>query len=547
MDYQGIYQQIWSLWKEKRLLEAEQQWYQNYQQAGVRTLRGMLLLAYILRDEKKYVSEVKQLQELLALFNQAEEKNLLADAWSLLGSVLRTLGESALSVEAFLKSADLDPDPCQKLVECSNAIFTANTIADCSAERMQELYAQYRNLLMNLPVKLYDRPDWHHSRIRVGYLSGDLHNHPVAQFVRPLLLDYDARRFAVYVYQLDAVCDEITRKLQAGGVTWRQVQGTGFAELAAQIRADEIDSFVDLSGHTAGNALPVFAWRPALVQLSGIGYFNSTGLAQTDGFLSDIYCAPEKQSPYFTESLLRLPHSHFCYQPFTDFPTVGSPPCLHKKYVTFGCFNNFAKVNDGILLLWKQIMEQSPDARLLLKHSLFASCEGREYTLQHLRRLGLSLERIEMRGFSADYLEQYHDIDIALDTSPYPGGLTTCEALYMGVPVVTLVGNRHGARFGYSFLANLGLTELAADSPQDYVSIAVQLSRNPDLLQQLRRTLRSMMHASPLMDGKQYMREIEIEYRRILENGERGMQYGIRNVFATYSRMARAHKERHDS
>ena len=512
MEYKEIYQQIWKLWKAKRLPEAEQQWYQCHRLTEFRTLRGMLLLAYILRDEKKYVSELKQLQALLSLFDQTEEKDLQADAWSLLGSVLRILGESELSVQAFLKSAELEPDIYQKLVECSNAIFVANAIEEYSAEQMQVLYAQYRRLLTNLPVTVYGKPNWSHSRIRVGYLSADLHNHPVAQFVRPLLLEYDAVHFAVYVYQLDNTCDEITHGLQAGGASWRIMKGAAFAELAAQIRTDEIDILVDLSGHTAGNALPVFAWRAAPVQISGIGYFNSTGLKQTTGFLSDIYCAPAQHSPYFTEPLLQLPHSHFCYQPFTRFPEEGMPPCLRKGYITFGSFNNFAKVKDGVLLLWGQILERVPEARLLLKHSLFDSEEGRQYAMQRLQRLGLPLTRIDMRGFSVDYLEQYHDIDIALDSTPYQGGLTTCEALYMGVPVVTLIGNRHGARFGYSFLANIGLTELAADSPQAYVSIAVQLCQDHQLLVQLREVLRRMMKQSALMDSAQYMRDLEDVY-----------------------------------
>ena len=159
-----------------------------------------------------------------------------------------------------------------------------------------------------------------------------------------------------------------------------------------------------------------------------------------------MYCSPEQYSPYFTEPLLRLPHSHFCYHPFKDFPAEGTVPCLKNGYVTFGCFNNFAKVNDEILLLWSEVLQSVPDSRLLLKHSLFGSEEGRGYTLQRFQRLGLPLERIELRGLSDDYLLQYRDMDIALDTSPYPGGLTTCEALYMGVPVVTLKGNRHGGQ-----------------------------------------------------------------------------------------------------
>ena len=511
----GVYQQALRSWKEKKLTEAEGILRDFWRQYSVQSLRGMLLMAYILRDQKKYVSEVSVLQDLLSRFDGASEPGLLADAWSVLGSALRMLGESELSLRALLKAVEMETSLEQKLVEYSNAIFTANAIAGISAERMRELYVRYRILLADLKAIPYPTPQWQHSRIRVGYLSADLHEHAVAQFVWPLLCAYDPARFSVYVYRLNAKEDAVTQKLQDGRAVWREAWMLSWQELAAQIRTDEIDILVDLSGHTAGNALPVFAWRPAAVQLSGIGYFNSTGIAETCGFLSDVYCSPEQHSSYFTEPLLRLPHSHFCYHPFTEFPAEGDAPCLKNDYVTFGCFNNFAKVNDEMLLVWNEILKHVPDSRLLLKHSLLGTEEGQSYTLRRFRRFGLPLERIELRGLSKDYLKQYRDMDIALDTSPYPGGLTTCEALYMGVPVVTLKGNRHGARFGYSFLANLGLSELAADTKDEYISIAVKVSNDYELLQMFRGNLRRMMLHSPLMDKIQYMREIEKMYRNI--------------------------------
>ena len=191
------------------------------------------------------------------------------------------------------------------------------------------------------------------------------------------------------------------------------------------------------------------------------------------------------------------------------------PPCLKKGYITFGSFNNFAKVNDGMLLLWGEILAKVPDARLLLKHKLLGTEEGLAYTIRRLEKLGLPLERIELRGYSKDYLQEYGDMDIALDTSPYPGGLTTCDALYMGVPVVTLCGNRHGARFGESFLRNLGLGELSADSKEQYAALAAALASDYEFLALLRGRLRRMMQESPLMDSRAYMRDVENLYRNL--------------------------------
>ena len=169
-----------------------------------------------------------------------------------------------------------------------------------------------------------------------------------------------------------------------------------------------------------------------------------------------------------------------------------------------------------MLCLWRELLQQVPNSRLLLKHQLLGTEEGRDYTLSRLQKLQLPIERIELRSYSADYLREYGDMDIALDTSPYPGGLTTCEALYMGVPVVTLTGNRHGARFGKSFLCNLGLGELVAESPEQYVNIARTLAGDGELLTALRQTLRRMMQASPLMDSRMYMQDVENLYRQIM-------------------------------
>ncbi|WP_051598412.1 tetratricopeptide repeat protein [Selenomonas ruminantium] len=512
-----VYRTAYDLWCKKKLSEAAQILQDFWHASGMKSLQGMLLMAYIMRDQKRYISEVKVLEELFERFADSGEYKLLADAWSMLGSVLRRLGDSQLSVEAFKKSVELEPDSEQKLVDCSNALFSANAIDGVTADYMQSLYALYRNLLRNLSITPYPTRKWNHQKIRVGYVSPDLRDHAVAQFVWPLFCQYDKERFSVYAYALTKRPDWVTAALQQKGAIWREVSGENWQEIARQIRDDEIDILVDLAGHSAENALPVFAWRPAMIQLSGIGYFNSTGMDEMQWFLSDVYCSDDETSPYFTERLLRLPKSHFCYRPLGNFPEVGQSPCRKNGYVTFGCFNNFAKVNDGMLMVWKKILEAVPNSRLLLKHSLLGTEEGREYTVQRLKKLGMPLTRIEFRGLSKDYLAQYHDMDIALDTSPYPGGLTTCEALYMGVPVVTLKGNRHGARFGYSFLANLGLEELVAESVNDYIDIAVKLASDTNLLELLRKNMRRIMQASPLMDSEAYMGSLERMYQNILQ------------------------------
>ena len=483
---------------------------------GGRSLPSLLLSAYLARDRGQPLSEIRLLQQAIELYEGDAHVplRLLATAWSLLGAALSYLGESAMASAAFRKAARLEPNRDQKLVECSNAIFTANAVEGLTAEEMQGLYREYRGLLADVspwPRRWYD-----HRRLRIGYLSGDFGLHPVAYFAYALLRYFQPEIFQVYCYAVNQHEDLLTERLKRLPVIWRDTRTKDWEEAAAAVRADEIDILVDLSGHTAGNCLPVFAYQPAAVQLSGIGYMNSTGLSNVDGFLSDVYCAPKAADPFFTEPLLRLPQTHLCYTRPHAFPeVVDKPPSKRSGYVTFGCFNNFSKVTDGMLSLWQKILERTPGARLLLKHKIFDSEEGRAYADGRLRQAGLDRSRVEYRGFSADYLAEYNDIDVALDTAPYTGGLTTCEALYMGVPVVSLTGRRHGARFGYSLLHNVGVGDLAAATPEAYVETAAALAAAPETLTGLRRVLRPMMARSPLMDGRGYARAVEEMYQRV--------------------------------
>lgn len=481
---------------------------------GGRNLRSLLLEAYIERDTQRPLSELRALQRAIELYGGKAPKNLLATVWSLLGAALSLLGENSLASEAFRQSAALEPDRRQKLAEASNAIFTANACDNMTAADMHRLYEEYRGLLhylAPLPKRWYD-----HGRLRVGYLSGDFCLHPVAYFSYALLRHFDPAQFEVYCYAVNQQEDALTERLKRLPVAWRDIRTDDWQEAAHHIYADEIDILVDLSGHTAGNCLPILACQPAAVQISGIGYMNSTGLHHVDGFLSDIYCASSAREPHFTEPLLRLPRTHLCYTRPHAFPEVAAaPPCQGNGYVTFGCFNNFSKVTDEMLLLWRATLARTPKARLILKHKIFDGEEGRRHVDGRLSAAGFDRSRVEYRGFSPDHLAEYNDIDIALDTAPYTGGLTTCEALYMGVPVVSLTGERHGARFGYSLLNNVGLGDLAAPTPEAYVEIATALAAAPETLTGLRRCLRSMMARSPLMDGAGYARDMEDLYRSL--------------------------------
>ncbi|MBE6102566.1 MAG: hypothetical protein E7200_10835 [Selenomonas ruminantium] len=480
------------------------------------SLRSLLLKAYIERDSEKLVSELQTLLHLLDIFapeGATQETGLVAEAWSLLGSTCARLGEHEESTGAFLASMELESNPGQRQAELSNAIFSLNYRERTEPSDWQMLYERYAREMS--AVQPYERRAYGHGKLRIGYLSADFRLHPVLYFVWGLLTQFDSEHFEVYLYSAVTEKDSWTDRLQELPVQWCEIAELTDEAAARQIRADEIDILFELGGHSKGNRLGILAYRPAAVQLSGIGYMGSTGLASVDYFLTDRYCSDGASSPYFTEKLLRLPRTHLCFTTLTSFPEPEAPPCLERGYVTFGSFNNFAKVTDAMLRLWAEILRSVPGSRLLLKHKLLGCPEGRAWAEKKLSLAGIELARVKLRGFSSDYRTEYKELDIALDTFPYTGGQTTCEALYMGVPVVTLAGQRHGSRFGLSLLQNLGMGECCAIAAEEYVQKAVSLARDRKHLAELHRNLRNLMQASPLMQADAYVRDVEQAYKGI--------------------------------
>lgn len=356
-------------------------------------------------------------------------------------------------------------------------------------------------------------------RIRIGYISPDFRLHAAAYFFTPLLRDFDGKHFEVICYALGRR-DRVTQFFKRHRVMWRDISRLSAKDAARQIAKDKLDILVDLSGHTQDTALPILAYRPAPVQISAIGYMNTTGMQEVDYFLSDVYCAPyDMGTTGFTERVLRLPHTHICYAPdFRDMPVPATePPCVQNGYVTFGSFNNFSKVSEDVLQLWRSILDRVPRARLLIKSKIASIPSGREIVIAKCQAFGIDEERLILEPYSEDYLECYAHVDIALDTFPYTGGLTTCEALYMGVPVITRVGTTHGARFSAGILQNAGLAQLISKGDLDYMRKAVELASNVETIRKLRKTLRERLKKSRLMDGEAYMRELEAAYDQLVE------------------------------
>lgn len=342
-------------------------------------------------------------------------------------------------------------------------------------------------------------------RLRIGFVSSDFRQHSVSYFILAVLEKLDRGRFELWGYFSYPNPDHRTEAFRQLFYAWRPVYGRMDAEVAEQVRADRIDILIDLSGHTVYNRLGVFVRKPAPVQLSWIGYPNTTGLAQIDYRITDAYADPEGEAdPYFVERLWRLPQSFLCYTPPAVAPEVVEAPCLKRGYVTFGSFSTRMKIGSECLALWSKVLQAVPESRLLLKSALGLDEAGARETLRaQFVEYGIAADRVEIsapKGLLEDHLTTYGEIDIALDTVPYHGTTTTCEALWMGVPVVSLAGDRHVSRVGVSLLSNAGLSDLIAASEDEYVEIAAQLASDFHSLGLIRGALRDVLKNSRLLD-----------------------------------------------
>jgi predicted O-linked N-acetylglucosamine transferase (SPINDLY family) len=349
--------------------------------------------------------------------------------------------------------------------------------------------------------------------LRVGYVSGDFWDHVVGRSILPLLRERGRNEVEVFCYANVRRSDGVTNQIRALCDGWREIKEVSDAHAVEMIRADRIDILVDLALHSARNRLPVFSRKPAPVQVAYLGYCSTTGLDAIDYRLSDPYLdPPDANLAFYSEETVRLPRSYWCYEPDETAPEIGALPAAEAGYITFGCLNNFAKVSSDALDLWMEILKTSPQARLLL-HA--PEGRGREAVLERFTRRGILAARLEFVGKTPrrDYLQSWRKIDVALDPFPYGGGITTCDAIWMGVPVVTLSGKTAVGRAGRSILSIIGLPELVAETPRQYLEIAISLAADPPRLAELRSTLRGRMLHSPLCDARGLARDLEAAYR----------------------------------
>jgi len=359
-------------------------------------------------------------------------------------------------------------------------------------------------------------PDGAARRLRVGYVSADLREHATAGFIRPILAGHDRDRFDVSCYSSAEESDAQTQALQGHAQRWRSIAGLDDAQAAQQIRDDAIDILIDLSGHTRGGRPGVFARKPAPLQISYLGYLNTSGIAAMDYRITDAIADPPGASERLhTETLLRLPQTLWCWQPPEGAPGVGALPAQRKGHLTFGSFNHIAKLNDAVLALWAELLRRLPGARLQVMAMPDEDSAAR--IRRALERGGVDPARVRTlpRLAREHYWRQYGEVDIALDPFPYTGGATSCESLWMGVPVVTLAGDFGFARSGATILANAGLGELVAADAAQYLDIAARLARDLPALAALRAGMRARLATAPLFDAGRFVAALEQCYREV--------------------------------
>ena len=439
-------------------------------------------------------------------------------SWSVNGFYLA--GEPNRAAANLSEASTLTDDNDRAAELYSKHLFMRN-YRDVQPAKTLELAKKYNDFFAQ--VSRFRHTGHHsHEKIHVGYISPDFREHALANFLTPFVRDFDAENFSVTCY-MTGKKDSVTERFKNFNVTWRSLTGKEVDEAARIINSDNVDILVDLSGHSQDSCLPILACKPAPVQISGLGYTATTGLATVDYFLSDEICSPKNFPNAFTEKILRVNSCSLCYAPdiVHQMPEPNlRAPVLRNGFVTFGCFNNFAKVTDEAIHMWRAILDGVPRSRLVLKGKIFSLGDGIYIVRERFRKLGFPMDRVEFRPYSPDYLEQYNDIDIALDTFPYPGGTTTCEALYMGVPVITIRGKTHGSRLGAAILTAADIKELITGNPMDYVRKAIRLSQRTELIAAYHVGLREHVKLSALMNSSEYMRELEKIYREIFTRKE---------------------------
>jgi predicted O-linked N-acetylglucosamine transferase (SPINDLY family) len=434
------------------------------------------------------------------------------------GNALRVIGEVEQAIQAYRQALAIRYDSGLH----SRMLLAMHYDVQWTAEEIAAEHFTWHHDRANpahqLPAIQSDQPD--KAILKIAYLSPDFKSHPVSYFFQPIVLHHDKSRFHVTCYSTQSGNDGITRRIKGACDAWCDAERMSTLDLAQKIRTDQIDILIDLAGHTSGNRLDVFQLHPAPIQITYLGYPNGVGMAQMDYRITDEVADPSACSGHlYREKLVRVEPCFLTFEPPAGRLEVAPAPCSTNGFITFGSFNKFSKLSGECIATWVKILNQVTSSRLFLKTGGLENADEKRRALDRFHQAGLQdVSRVEIHDLvpsRTDHLLLYDRIDIALDPFPYNGTTTTCQALWMGVPVISLRGDRHVARVGASILAQMGLEALVADSMAGYVEIACKLAQQPAQVMSLRQKIRLMMEASPLLDHRGFTQKLESLFRSL--------------------------------
>lgn len=441
----------------------------------------------------------------------------LASAWINLAAVYSERGMIEKSEACYDRAADLDVNliPQIKHNRYSGALFNSLHSINHSDEEIFEKHKQWGVTHCGIPAAEDCILKWKPGDlIRVGYISADFRSHAMRHYLEPLIAAHDRSAVEVYCYYQNTIIDEYTKNIIGYKPVWRNTYDLSDEEFINQVRGDNIHILVDCLGHTQGSRLLALSKKPAPIQMSYLGYLGTTGLAAIDYRLTDYWMDPEGTTENFhTEKLLRVNETCLAYSPHFKSPNVNELPAVKNGYITFGSLNKFKKLNPLVIQLWIRILKSIPNSRLLLKTKQVSDPGTKLRMLSWFESHGIDLKRIDLRASSKDHLNAYHEIDIALDTFPFGGGATTCDALWMGVPVITAPGTRSSSRMTHCILNVIGRSEWSVSNFDLYVDKAIEIASNINELKKIRFSLRQEIVNSKIMDWKGFARRIEDCYR----------------------------------
>lgn len=483
----------------------------------------------VLQINAEYIPAINNLSRIYCYINISQAEELCARGLKLfpgspvlqatMGMILSAAGLPDEAIKHFRKSLRLNPGDTEVR---SAMIFNMNYLTETTHEALlkEQKVLQSKicgrkmvRLKENIHADNFGRSN---ARIRIGYISPDLHQHSIAFFFEPLIAAHDKDKFAVYCYSDVEFPDDMTARIRKHADSWRDISLLNNDKVRQLIKNDNIDILIDLFGYTAGRRIELFAQRSAPVQISYLGYPGSCGLANIDFRIGDVYTDPPEVDNFFPETVLRLPNGFWTYSPPWDSsPPTAKPPFLQKDYFTFGSFNNQSKITPEVIVAWSRILQNNLNTRLMLKNNALNDIAVMARVAAAFEEQGINSARLILEPFCSsieEHLAAYNRIDAALDTFPYNGTTTTFEALWMGVPVVTLRGRFHASRTGSAILSRLGLGEFIADSCEAYIELASSLPGRMRYLLNMRPQLRTMLESSPFCKTIQQTREIEKAY-----------------------------------